>query len=60
MEYYERIIIAVGLDKSLPSIEKVEVVYIPQRGFICNQAIEAIESIQVQYKSILPNSLLSL
>jgi len=32
MEYSERIITIVGLDKSPSSIEEVDVVYIPQRG----------------------------
>ena len=57
MEYSGSEIIAVGSDKSLPSIEEVEVVYIPQRGSICNQAIKvikAIVSIEVQYKEHSP------
>jgi len=51
MEYSERIIIIVGSDKSPPSIEEVEVIYIPQRGFICNQAIKVIQAFKCNKKA---------
>ena len=54
MEYSGSEIIAVGSDKSPPPIEEVEVVYIPQRGSICNQVIKAIVSIEIQYKEHSP------
>ena len=51
MECSERIIITVGSDKSPPSIEEVEVVYIPQRGPICNQAIKVIQAFKYNIKA---------
>ena len=51
IEYSRGVILAVGLSRSPPSIEDVDLHINPQSCLICNQDIE---SIQVQYN---PNSL---